>query len=304
MINLNLNKKRIFNTVKNTFFVISGTVILAVGCAVFLFPFGLVTGGISGLAIIIEHVIGGFINSEIIATLLTWLTFFIGFIAIGKAFAIKTLVSTLVYPLALSLSSLLVAQNVLNGYFILNPEIYGEVGYIIASIAGGALVGIGCSLSFIGGGSTGGTDVFAFLLCKIFPKLKSSRAIFIIDAAIIALGAVVMKDLALTLLGICSAFVAAAVIDKLFLGSEKAFIANIISEHADRISELIIRNLGRTTSIIDITGGFSGKKKRMLMVSFTMSEYSELIKIIDKTDTSAFITIHPAHEIGGNGWTR
>ncbi len=304
MQNLNVNKQRVANTIKNTSLVVLGTIILAFGTAVFIFPFGIVTGGISGSSIIIEKLINGVLNAEAIATLLTWIMFFIGLLVLGKSFALKTLISTLIYPLALSLISLLVSDSVLNGYFILNSEKYGALGYIIAATVGGTMIGAGCALSFLGGGSTGGTDIIAFAVCKFFPKLKSSHVIFTVDSIIILVGSFIMKDLIITMLGICSALVTATVIDKLFLGSGRAFIANIISERTDRISALVIEKLGRTTSSIEIIGGYSGKKKQMLIVSFTMAEYSELIRIINQTDASAFVTIHSAHEIGGEGWSR
>ena len=60
----------------------------------------------------------------------------------------------------------------------------------------------------------------------------------------------------------------------------------------------------RTTSLIDITGGYSGEKKKIVMVSFTMSQYRDIIDIINKVDKNAFITIHRAYEINGEGWTR
>ncbi len=301
MINLNINKKRISDTLKNTSLVILGTAVLAFGTAVFLFPFGLVTGGISGLSIMIEQILSGALSKDSAAVILTWLTFFIGLAVLGKSFAIKTLISTLVYPPSLSLAMLLISDNVLNGYFLLDSN---ESSLIVAAAAGGALIGAGCALSFLGGGSTGGTDVFAFIICKRFPKLKSSKVIFATDATIILLGAFIMRDLVITLLGIFSALTAALVIDKIFLRGERAFIANIVSDRSDRIATLIINELGRTATMINTIGAYSSESKTMLTVSFTMAEYSKLMSIVNRIDPYAFITVHSAHEIGGEGWTR
>ena len=66
----------------------------------------------------------------------------------------------------------------------------------------------------------------------------------------------------------------------------------------------MIKKLKRTTTILDATGGYSGENKKMIMVSFTMTEYAEMVNIINKVDKNAFITIHRAHEINGEGWTR
>lgn len=303
MINLNVNKKVIARTLKNILLVVSGTVILAAGTAVFLFQFDLVTGGISGLAIVIGELLGGAVSRDLIVTVLTWTAFFAGFAVLGRSFALKTLISTIVYPPALALFSLLLSEGVFDGYFLIGSGTHSDIAYIVASAAGGAMVGLGCALSFVGGGSTGGVDVIALITCKIFPKLKSSRMIFITDATIILLGAFVIRDFIITLLGIFSSFVASVIIDKLFPGGQRAFIANIISNHPDKISELIIKRLERTTSAITITGGYSGEEKTMLMVTFSAREYTDLLSIVSICDPCAFITIHSAHKIGGEGWS-
>ena len=127
---------------------------------------------------------------------------------------------------------------------------------------------------------------------------------FLVDAVTIILGMFVIKNIVISLLGITSAFISASVIDKLFLDESKAFIAHIVSEQYEKINELVIKKLERTTSLVEITGGYSGEQKKMVMVSFTMGQYAEIINIINKVDKNAFITIHRAHELNGEGWTR
>ena len=94
------------------------------------------------------------------------------------------------------------------------------------------------------------------------------------------------------------------VIDRIFLGSEKAFNAQIISDKYEEINSAIIDILGRTTTYVKITGGYSKCEKIMLNVSFKLRQYAELINIINQIDKSAFVTISDVHEISGNGWTR
>ena len=89
-----------------------------------------------------------------------------------------------------------------------------------------------------------------------------------------------------------------------FLGSSRSFIAHIISEKCDEINKEITGNIDRGSTIIDVTGGYTGKPRRMLMVSFTMNQYSEIINAVNKIDKNAFVTVHQAREINGEGWTR
>ena len=105
-----------------------------------------------------------------------------------------------------------------------------------------------------------------------------------------------------SLLGITSAFICAIVIDKIFLGETKAFIAQIITPKYEEINNEVISRLDRTTTIIDCLGGYSKENKKIVMVSFSVREYRDLISIVSIYDKDAFITIHRAHEINGLGW--
>ena len=291
--------------VKNFLFVILGTFILAFGSAVFIVPFELVSGGISGIAIVIDHIIEWeLITIDLIVTVLTWLFFFIGLFALGKAFAMKTLLSTIIYPIAFSLCTRLVDPDVAGGYFHIVGGDYAQIAIILAAAVGGALVGIGCAVAFLGGGSTGGVDVLALLLCKIFPRLKSSVVIFAIDALIVLSGVFVIKDMVISILGIISALITALFVDKVFLGGTRSFVAHVITDSYEEIARLVIERLDRTVTVIDVLGAYSGKPKKMIMVSFTMREYAELFSIISGVDSHAFMTVHKAHEINGEGWTR
>ena len=205
-------KNDILTITKNFCLVVIGTLILALGCAVFVVPFDLVTGGVTGLSIVIDEIIGGVIPIDILIAILTWGLFFLGLLFLGRDFALKTLVSSIVYPVAISVFLRFVSPDVLGGFLYLQGSPHGELALIISSIFGGVCIGTGCAVTFIGGGSTGGLDIIAFIFCKIFKRLKSSVMIFLFDAITVLLGMFVIKDLVITLLGIISAFVAAIAI--------------------------------------------------------------------------------------------
>ena len=290
---------------KNILTIVVGTLILSFGTSVFMLPYDLVTGGVSGYAIVFSQIIPSDVLSvEMIITILTWAMFFLGLFVLGKSFAMKTLISTIVYPIGVAMFSNITSTEFLDGFFNLNTSSYSGVGVLLAALFSGVLVGLGCALSFLGGGSTGGVDVIAFTICKLFKRLRSSVVIFIVDASAVVLGMFVIGDFALSLLGIVSAFVAALVVDKVFIGGSKAFVAHIITDKPDEINKLVIEKLDRTSTIINAVGGYSGAEKKMLMVSFSMNEYSELMNIINQTDKEAFMTVNQAHEINGEGWTK
>ena len=306
-----IKKKRRLRTVKDTLSVILGTAILALGAGLFIIPFGLVTGGVSGIGIVLEHALDGIpligdVTADQFASVLVWVLFFVGLAFLGKTFALQTLVSTIVYPIVLTGATWLVNSGVMGGFFNLNSEMYADyqgVTIVLATLFGGACFGVGSSLTFLGGGSTGGSDIIPLTICKFFPKLKSSMMIFITDASIVALGMLVVGDLVLTLLGIVAAFICAISVDKIFLGGSSALIAQVVSDKYEQINAAVIRQLNRTTTISTAIGGYSGKERKLLMTTFAMSQYHVFVAIVSSIDKNAFVTVHKAHEISGDGWT-
>ena len=304
------DKKSLLITIKNTALVILGTFVLAVGTGMFVIPFDLVTGGVSGIGIVIKHLVGdarffGDLTTEFYASLVNWILFFVGWIFLGKSFATKTFISTLVYPVALMFASFLISDGFMGGFLNLaNNSEYAEIAILLATVFSGAAIGAGCALTFLGGGSTGGIDIIAFTICKFWKKGKSSVLIFILDASIIIAGMFVLQNLVVSLLGILSAFICAIAIDKMFVGESGAFIAYVVSDKYEEINEAVIRRLVRTTTILNATGGFSGEEKVMLTVTFSRNQYAEFTAIMSEIDKNAFITVHGAHEIGGEGWTK
>lgn len=126
---------------------------------------------------------------------------------------------------------------------------------------------------------------------------------FIIDGSTVVFGMFIIGDFVLALLGIVAVFVSAMMIDKVFLGGRSAFIAQIVSDKYEEINTYIIEKLDRTTTILQGEGGYSRTDKKLMMVSFTMNEYADLLAAVLKIDKKAFITVHRAHEISGEGWT-
>lgn len=300
---LQLTKHDIINYTKSIILIIFGTAVLAFGAAIFLVPFDLVTGGVSGLAIVLQKVIPFDLSIDFYLTILTWGLFILGLIFLGNDFALKTLISTIFYPLLFTLFYNLVEYRMFNGIFVLQNSDYHEIAVLLAALFGGAFTGAGCAITFRAGGSSGGVDILAFLICKIFKRVKSSYIIFAIDATIVILGVFIIGDLVLSILGILSALVCTTVIDKIFLGGDDAYVAQIVSNKSVEISRGVIEILDRTATIVDATGAYSGEPKKMIIVSFSMREYSELMNIINKEDPTAFMTISKVYENHGEGWT-
>ena len=318
MSNKKTNKRAMKRTFINTLYVLLGAISFSVGVGMFLKPFNLVSGGVSGLSIAIYNITdaipwlvisGHDYTMEFYSAVLTWTLFFTGWIFLGKRVALKTLISTISFTVFLPIiTTLTTSEWFFGGMFNLQKYVGAEGGEygaaIIAAVFGGLLVGVGCALTFRGGGSSGGLDVLALIVVKYAKRVKNSVMVFVFDAAVVVLGIFAVKNLMMSLLGITSAFVVAFVIDKVFIGEKKAFIANIVSDEHTKIRAAIIERLDRTCTIIDARGGYTDKRRPIIMVSFTMPEYAALLAIVDSIDKNAFITIHRAQEINGEGFTK
>ncbi len=213
-----LKKTRLW--LKNILLTIFGTLVLSLGTALFLLPNHLIAGGISGLAILLEHIFKS-ISVERWISMLTVGLFLLGLFLLKSDFAVKTLLSTIIYPVGIALFSPLKEWDALASFFVIREEKDMILTLLIASILGGVFIGVGCAITFLGGGSTGGVDVIAFLICKLFPSLRASKVIFFVDATIILLGIFITSDIVKSVFGILSAFVGAIMIEKIFLSAKK-----------------------------------------------------------------------------------
>lgn len=289
---------------KKTLLVFFGTALIAFGSAVFIIPFGLVSGGVSGAAVILERLIGGALSVEVIMAYLSFGTFVLGFIFLGTDFAMKTLLSSLLYPALTSIFLRIASPEVLSGYFYLAGAENSELALVTSAVLGGVFFGAGCASAFRGGGSTGGMDIIALVWVKYSPRLKSSRAILVIDGAIVLVGAFVFQSLIFTTLGVISALTASLTLDRIFLSEREALTLEIISGEWRDIKREIIERFHRTATILVGLGGYTGEERVIMRVTVSMREYHELVGLIYGIDRAAFVTAHRAHEISGEGWGR
>lgn len=294
-----LSKEKI-RLIQRTLLVILGSFVLGIGTGFFLVPYNIVTGGITGIAIIVHSLTQW--DTEITVTVLTWACFFIGWLLLGTKFAANTIISAIVYPFALMLGSHLSSYPALRLDTILTVAgvEYASVNYLIAAIFGGIFVGTGCGLTFLGGGSTGGVDIFVLAIQKYF-GVKTGITSFLVDASIILLGLIFVNKLDATLMGIVSAFFASMMINRIF-DSERNVAVSIISERYQEINAFILEKLDRGSTIVNAIGGYSERDLKMIQVVLDFREYSILQEIVAKVDPKAFMYMTKVSSVRGEGF--
>lgn len=293
--NLTSQQKR---KIQKFLLVIIGSIILGLGTGIFLTPYHIISGGLSGVAIIINHFTK--FDIDLLVLILTWGFFIVGWIFLGKEFALKTIISAIVYPLAFSLGTFLQENTILSLTTSIPNTDIPSVNYLITALIGGFFVGTGCSLTFLGGGSTGGVDVITLMVQK-YTGLKASIPYFLVDSTIILLGLIFVNHFDVTLMGIMSSFVASFMVNKLF-DSEKNVVVNIISKKYTEINEFILKELDRGSTLINGVGGYSQGEVTILQVVCDIKEYYVLEDIIAKVDPNAFVFSSKASFVKGEGF--
>lgn len=293
--------------------VILGTVIVAFGNVAFLVPLDINAGGLSGIGIIARYFAPDsfkVILYNIIITGSSIILWLLGLLFIGKDFAIKTLIASIIFPAATWLFSACPGLSDLVNQFgeLLKTAASGPTAgnFLLAGLFGGVFVGTGVALTFVGGGSTGGVDVLTFLMEK-FLKLKQSIASFIIDGTIVVTGLAILVPqdggfLLPCLSGILSAFVTALIIEFIYIGSQTSYQVDIISEHWEEISKFAQDELGRGATILHAQGGYKGDERVILRIVFDKRQYNKIRQFISKVDPKAFVTFTRTNAVFGEGF--
>lgn len=296
-----------------TILVVLGTVLVAFGSVGFHVPLDINAGGLSGIGIIVRYFVPESVKVltyNLVVTIASIILWLMGLIFIGKDFAFKTLVATIVFPGATWLFTTCPGvSDLMNGLGELlkttgNGPTAGN--YLLAGVFGGVFVGVGVAVTFVGGGSTGGVDVLTFIMEK-FLKIKQSIASFIVDGTIVVTGLAVLlpmeHDFLLPCLsGIISAFVTAAFIEFIYIGSQTSYQVDIISEKWEEISRYAQDVLGRGATIIHAKGGYKGDERIILRIVFDKRQYNLLRSEISKIDPKAFVTFTRTNAVFGEGF--
>jgi len=264
-----------------------GCIMLAFAIASILKPNGLVTGGFTGLSIIVGHLLN--INYTYVYNGFSLAVMLAAFIFLGKKNTLKILLISVIFPLVL------IAVDEMCFPLIENDLFLGSIYF-------GVIGGIGAGLVFKRGFSTGGTDTVAQILHKkIFPFISLSQIIFAVDICVLSLAALVF-DRNIALYGIISNYVFAKSIDLVLFGfGSKKLKLEIISDYSNQIADYIINSIGRGLTILDVTGGYSKDTKSKILTICSPRETMLIKRFIADIDEKAFVYVLPVVSVWGEG---
>lgn len=257
-----------------------GSIISAFALEQFLIPNTILDGGVTGISIIIDKLTN--IPISILVIVLNIPFIYVGYRNLGKRFLYRTIYTILIFSLFLS-------------FFELLPVFTEEM--LLATVFGGALLGLGCGLIIRSGACTDGTESVAIVISKK-TSLSVGQIVLIFNLIIyVVAGFIFGFDRAMY--SLLTYIITFKVIDFVSEGLEQAKAAMIITDKGSNISEEIYNKLGRTTTKIKGKGLISGEKEIMYCV-LTRVEIFELRRIVEDMDESAFVTITDVSDIIGD----
>ena len=171
---------------------------------------------------------------------------------------------------------------------------------LLASLWGGALMGLGIGLVFRVGGNTGGTDIVAQLLSRRLP-FGVGQIMLVIDAAVTTLAAFEFGP-KLAMYGAIAIFVSTATIDLVLEGISVEKAVWIISDEVERIGKAVNVDLGRGATRLEATGVYTGERRGTLLVILSRNEIDDLKAIVGAIDPRAMVVISNVHETIGEGF--
>ena len=265
-----------------------GSAMFALGFALFLEPYGMSPGGISGLAMVLVHLLN--IGSVGTFTILINLPLFLlGGLKIGKRFFVGSLIGMLLSSVLIDLFAVFQA-----------PEVEPLVGVLY----GGGLCGLGLGIVFIIGSSTGGSDILVRLLKLRWRNVPIGQISLCFDAFVVVLTGLVYRDITSALYTGLAVFVTSQVIDMVVYRFDFSKVALIITKEHEKVAQVISDKLERGATFLYGQGTYSRTDTKVVLTAVKKQQLAELKDLVVAIDPDAFIIVQEAHQVLGDGFSR
>lgn len=283
---MDMKNSKAFKFARKYLLITVATVIYAIGVSLFLDPNGIVPGGFTGIAMIIGHFIPALGTGTIVLILNIPLIIFALFV-----FGFKFLAPTIY---AVTVSSVLI-------------DVFEKIGPVtenlmLASLAGGFTMAVSLEIILREGATTGGTDVVVKLLSRKIKNLSAGKLFIITDGIVVALSAIVFKNIEIALYAVICIIVYSTVIDMILYGRDEAKIIYIISDKYDAITNRLLKELDAGATFLEGVGAYSGTQKKVVLCVVKKRMAAKALKIIKSEDETSFAIVTTANEVFGEGY--
>ena len=263
--------------------ILLGALIGGAAYPLFLTPNRIAPGGVTGIATILNYLLHWPVG--IVSLVLNVPLFMIGYRAMGKVFAFRSLVATVFFSLFIDLPLRPVTDDPLLG-----------------SLYGGVLLGIGLGLIMRGGATTGGSDMIARMVHRRFQFISTGAFLFAIDFAVVSAAGLLIGTTE-ALYALINIFLTAKVMDVVIIGFSSNKACFVISSRWQQISDRILKDMDRGVTQLTARGGYTGEERPTLLCVISRSEITAFKRILREEDENAFVIIVEAHEAIGDGFS-
>lgn len=278
-------RKHFFGIPYNIFLLTVGSLIFGIGIKGIALPHGFISGGFSGLCLLIYYWTGS-LSPGVLYFLLNIPIFLLGWRYVSRRFFGYSLYGMAILTLSIDLIDLEIAVK--------DP--------MLAVLAGGCLMGCGSGIIFHSLGSAGGNDVIAVLLNQRF-NIRIGTFFFIFNIGLFAFS-FARLPIDLVLFSLAMSFVTSQVIEHVLNFSNQRKMALIVSDHSSRIAQEILSRLGRGATLLEGRGAYTGNKKEVVLTVINNFQLKRLEELVFTIDSQAFVIIENTLNVIGKGFSR
>lgn len=269
--------------------IIAGSLIASLSIRLFIRPAGLLSGGLSGIALVLEYTLG--IPLALSVFVLNIPVFYLGLRKLQRGYMLRSLIGVLSFTLFLLAWEQLIR---------IDQPITEDL--LLTALFGGALNGIGLGMVFRGRGSVGGTDIIALVLNRTYSFSLGSSG-FALNAIPLVIGVFLfdIRSIGYTLVAM---YVSSKLVDKVQAGFITSKTVTIVSTRHEDISQAIIQRVHRGVTLIQGQGAFSRDDKRVILTTISLTQLPKLKDIVAELDPDAFMTVTDTSEVLGKGFSK
>lgn len=299
------HKPSVGTLIKEYLLITLGLTMYALGWAMFLTPNGMIGGGVTGFAAILQYATNGAIPISITYFVLNIILLIVGTKILGTGFGAKTIFAIIMTSIMLG-----VTQEFIPVDFV---DEFSQDSKIVCTVLGGIMAGVGIGLSMSQGGSTGGTDIIALVWCKFKPA-SPGRVILIIDIMIILSslllpsydrsGALLPypEKVAIVVYGLMQVTVCGYAIDLYISGSKQSVQAFIFTKKVNEMADAIAFDMKRGVTVIPAKGWYSKEDRQVIMVVTRKADLNLLLRYVKSIDPDAFLSVSSVMGVYGQGF--
>ena len=290
-----LDIRHMLPMIKDYLYILLGLVIYSIGYSCFILPYQITSGGVSGIAALIFY--GSGFNAAYSFLIINIFLMVLALKTMGWRYCVRTMLAILVMSFMIDYAQTLLYDG--NGHMI---HIVGEQKFM-ACVLGGCMDGIGMGFVFLGGGSTGGTDIIASAINK-HHNISLGRILLTMDILIVSCNWLVIHDMETLVVSYSTMFIAMNMLDYVINGARQSIQFLIISEKYETIATRINNELDRGVTVLDGRGWYSGERCHVLLVLAKKYERRDIYRLIQSEDPKAFVSMSNVEGVFGEGFEK